>query len=472
MNNPEMPNRQEATDNQIFADPMLPDAMRVIIREGRPSASFLQDSLNVNYNRARKMIDSLERAGMIGPMKGPEARREILQTDMSVLERQIPVDQEYAYPESTPSMNQTSGQESNPGESADEELGENTDRNPESENSAESNQESSPNPERREPRVVPSFEAQKEFKVGSSERAKRDQCIRDLTYSDERYGKWEEECEALSAKAEKSETDHARIEILRKRMHISAVYLILSNQLTQLKKVEESLVGFQKEYNGYLEEYKRLSAVFKNAEQTIEKDRNQLLALEGKVDKLEKMANKDGASETDKGAYRMALDELTRLKQRIDNKESTLQTHPDLINEMQEKMNECAQYIEELDKERIRYQIAFDEALVRIKKLNTPLRDEEIRKVKVVKEPGVFRSTMSGIGRIGGKVSDKTTAFWTHPVGRFIQYPFVFASGLLGTMWKSFKSYAKNHDKLFGGHDHLHGWKTGAGKRGEPDSKK
>jgi S-DNA-T family DNA segregation ATPase FtsK/SpoIIIE len=48
----------------------------------------LQRRLNLGYNRAGRLIDQLEKAGIVGPFKGSKAR-EVLITDTIQLEEKL-----------------------------------------------------------------------------------------------------------------------------------------------------------------------------------------------------------------------------------------------------------------------------------------------------------------------------------------------------------------------------------------------
>jgi S-DNA-T family DNA segregation ATPase FtsK/SpoIIIE len=55
----------------------------VISQQG--SASLIQRKLKLGYNRAGRIIDQLEAAGIVGPFEGSKARQ-VLITDMVALE--------------------------------------------------------------------------------------------------------------------------------------------------------------------------------------------------------------------------------------------------------------------------------------------------------------------------------------------------------------------------------------------------
>ena len=61
------------------ADPLLPDAMETIMSAGKASASLLQRRLSVGYARAARILDILEKQGVIGPALGAKPR-DILMT--------------------------------------------------------------------------------------------------------------------------------------------------------------------------------------------------------------------------------------------------------------------------------------------------------------------------------------------------------------------------------------------------------
>jgi S-DNA-T family DNA segregation ATPase FtsK/SpoIIIE len=60
-------------------DPMFDDAVRVILKSKRGSASLLQRALGVGYTRASRLIDIMTEQGIVGPHKGSKSR-ELLMT--------------------------------------------------------------------------------------------------------------------------------------------------------------------------------------------------------------------------------------------------------------------------------------------------------------------------------------------------------------------------------------------------------
>ncbi|HMM10665.1 MAG TPA: DNA translocase FtsK [Bacteroidales bacterium] len=55
-------------------DPLFEDAARVIVENQQGSTSLLQRKLKLGYNRAARIIDQLEAAGIVGPFEGSKAR--------------------------------------------------------------------------------------------------------------------------------------------------------------------------------------------------------------------------------------------------------------------------------------------------------------------------------------------------------------------------------------------------------------
>lgn len=66
-------------------DKMFDDAAKLVVQFQQGSASFLQRKLKLGYNRAGRIVDQLEAAGIIGPFEGSKAR-EVLVKDMGQLQ--------------------------------------------------------------------------------------------------------------------------------------------------------------------------------------------------------------------------------------------------------------------------------------------------------------------------------------------------------------------------------------------------
>ncbi|MDX5427668.1 MAG: DNA translocase FtsK, partial [Bacteroidota bacterium] len=65
-------------------DAMFEDAARVIVIHQQGSASLLQRKLKLGYNRAGRIIDQLEAAGIIGPFEGSKARQVLVPDEMAL----------------------------------------------------------------------------------------------------------------------------------------------------------------------------------------------------------------------------------------------------------------------------------------------------------------------------------------------------------------------------------------------------
>ncbi len=65
-------------------DSMFADAARVIVMHQQGSTSLLQRKLKIGYNRAGRIIDQLEDAGIIGPFEGAKARKVLVPDEMSL----------------------------------------------------------------------------------------------------------------------------------------------------------------------------------------------------------------------------------------------------------------------------------------------------------------------------------------------------------------------------------------------------
>ena len=67
-------------------DALFDDAARLLVRHQQGSTSLIQRKLKLGYNRAGRLIDQLEAAGIVGPFEGSKAR-EVLVTDEYSLEQ-------------------------------------------------------------------------------------------------------------------------------------------------------------------------------------------------------------------------------------------------------------------------------------------------------------------------------------------------------------------------------------------------
>ncbi len=87
---PECPEEDGGDGDNSFdpseRDPMFADAARILVAHQHGSTSLLQRKLKLGYNRAGRIIDQLEAAGILGPFEGSKAR-EVRIKDLQSLEQ-------------------------------------------------------------------------------------------------------------------------------------------------------------------------------------------------------------------------------------------------------------------------------------------------------------------------------------------------------------------------------------------------
>lgn len=62
-------------------DPLFQDAARIVVQNQIGSTSLIQRRMKLGYNRAGRLMDQLEAAGVVGPNMGSKAREVILKTE-------------------------------------------------------------------------------------------------------------------------------------------------------------------------------------------------------------------------------------------------------------------------------------------------------------------------------------------------------------------------------------------------------
>ena len=65
-------------------DPMFDDAARLIVSSGSGSTSLIQRKFSIGYNRAGRLMDMLEKAGVVGQAHGSKPREVLIQDDLSL----------------------------------------------------------------------------------------------------------------------------------------------------------------------------------------------------------------------------------------------------------------------------------------------------------------------------------------------------------------------------------------------------
>ncbi len=60
--------------SSVTEDPLMEKALEIVFAAGKASASFLQRRLKIGYNRAARLIEEMERRGIVGPQNGSKPR--------------------------------------------------------------------------------------------------------------------------------------------------------------------------------------------------------------------------------------------------------------------------------------------------------------------------------------------------------------------------------------------------------------
>ena len=87
------PSEDEETDLEDFdaeQDPLYEEAIRVVLEMGKASTSTLQRRLRLGYGRAARILDMMQREGIIGPPDGSKPREVLKRPDwLSEVEDQL-----------------------------------------------------------------------------------------------------------------------------------------------------------------------------------------------------------------------------------------------------------------------------------------------------------------------------------------------------------------------------------------------
>jgi S-DNA-T family DNA segregation ATPase FtsK/SpoIIIE len=59
------------------ADPLYDQAVEIVVKNKRASISLVQRHLRIGYNRAARLLEDMEKAGLVSPMQ-PNGNRELL----------------------------------------------------------------------------------------------------------------------------------------------------------------------------------------------------------------------------------------------------------------------------------------------------------------------------------------------------------------------------------------------------------
>jgi len=63
-------------DGQV--DELLHEVIQMAIEEGQTSTSMLQRRLRIGYARAGRLVDEMERRGIVSPQDGSKARKTLI----------------------------------------------------------------------------------------------------------------------------------------------------------------------------------------------------------------------------------------------------------------------------------------------------------------------------------------------------------------------------------------------------------
>jgi DNA segregation ATPase FtsK/SpoIIIE, S-DNA-T family len=66
-------------------DPMFEEAARLIVQNQVGSTSLLQRRMKLGYNRAGRLMDQLEVAGIVGPNLGSSAREVLIKNERELV---------------------------------------------------------------------------------------------------------------------------------------------------------------------------------------------------------------------------------------------------------------------------------------------------------------------------------------------------------------------------------------------------
>ncbi len=61
-------------EEENINDPLMNRALEIVTTAGKASASYLQRRLKIGYNRAARLVEEMERKGIVGPQNGSKPR--------------------------------------------------------------------------------------------------------------------------------------------------------------------------------------------------------------------------------------------------------------------------------------------------------------------------------------------------------------------------------------------------------------
>lgn len=80
---------EEVTEGNIKEeeknDPLLPEAVELILQTGHASISLIQRRFRVGYARAARLVDDLERMGVVGKFEGSKPRKVLMNMEQAAV---------------------------------------------------------------------------------------------------------------------------------------------------------------------------------------------------------------------------------------------------------------------------------------------------------------------------------------------------------------------------------------------------
>jgi S-DNA-T family DNA segregation ATPase FtsK/SpoIIIE len=73
--------RTVVEDESELTDPMYDQAARMVIKTRKASASYIQRRLHLGYTRSARLLDMMEREGLVGPLAGSKGREVLVPED-------------------------------------------------------------------------------------------------------------------------------------------------------------------------------------------------------------------------------------------------------------------------------------------------------------------------------------------------------------------------------------------------------
>ena len=84
MDDSEMGSSESRDVDMTHLDPMFEDAARLIVMSQSGSTSLIQRKFAIGYNRAGRLMDQLEKAGIVGPAYGSKPREVLIQDEVTL----------------------------------------------------------------------------------------------------------------------------------------------------------------------------------------------------------------------------------------------------------------------------------------------------------------------------------------------------------------------------------------------------